>query len=260
MRRLLSDNGCPWDRAQSHASLRRYALEEACEVVDAIDRNDPNALREELGDLLFQVMFHAELGRKQGSFGLDDIIGGICDKLERRHPHVFSNAGPRDESEIKAAWDRIKAEEKPERTGLLDGIPTSLPALARAQRVGEKVEKVGFDWPDTAGSRAKVTEEVAELDDAVAAADQNDIEEEFGDVLFSLVNLARHLNVDAELALRRTTNKFMQRFAHVEARAKEQPGGLPTAQPDGTGTLPLAVLDAWWNEAKALEKARRATR
>src|SRR5262249_46867275 len=213
-------DGCPWDREQTFATLRRYAIEEACEVVDAIDGGDRDELRTELGDLLLQVVFQAELARAEGSFGPDDVVAAICDKLVRRHPHVFADQPVSDADEVLRNWERIKAAEqkdgKKKRGGLLGGVPRSLPALTRAQPIGEKVARVGFDWPDARGSRAKVSEELTELDQAIASGDQDRIEAELGDVLFALVNLSRHVKVDAEGALRRTIDKFSRRFAHVE--------------------------------------------
>lgn len=250
MRALLAPDGCPWDREQTYESLRKYVLEEACEVIDAIDEGDRKALREELGDLLLQVVFQAELARAEGAFGPDDVVEGICSKLVRRHPHVFGETRVDDSQHVLRNWERIKKTEKQGR-GLLDGVPRSLPALVRAQRVGERVNRVGFDWPDAAGSRAKVQEEISELDHAIAQGDHAAVEEELGDVLFALVNLARHTGVDAESCLRHTTDKFMRRFAHVETMAAKHNGGLM----DEEGrTLPLETLDAWWVEAKTFEK------
>lgn len=251
MRRLLNPGGCPWDREQTYASLRKYVLEEACEVIDAIDKDDRAALKEELGDLLLQVVFQAELARREGAFAIDDVIGGIVDKLVHRHPHVFGNAKADDANAVLRNWEKIKAAEKKDR-GVLGGVPRSLPALTRAQRVGEKVARVGFDWIDVAGSRAKVAEELGELDQALAEGDAVAIEEELGDVLFALVNLARHGQVDAEGALRRTIDKFTTRFAHVEKRVQEVHGGWGQEE-----HLPLAVLDGYWEEAKGAEKATR---
>ncbi len=250
MQRLLAEDGCPWDREQDFASLRRYVLEEACEVIDAIDGGDRDELREELGDLALQVIFQAELARREGSFGPDDVVAGICDKLVRRHPHVFADVSVADADEVLRNWERIKAAERKEK-GLLDGVPRSLPSLVRAQRTGEKVARVGFDWPDVRGSRAKVTEELAELDRAIASGDQAAIASELGDALFALVNLARHVRVDAEAALRETTTKFAARFAHVEARVKARHGGWPAP---GAPALDLAELDTYWDEAKATER------
>jgi tetrapyrrole methylase family protein/MazG family protein/ATP diphosphatase len=244
MRRLLAPDGCPWDREQSFASLRRYVLEEACEVIDAIDAGDKRALKEELGDLLLQVVFQAELARQEGSFAIDDVIEAIVDKLVRRHPHVFGDVAVTGSSEVLANWEKLKAKEKADR-GILSGVPRSLPALVRAQRIGEKVARVGFDWEDEKGSRAKVSEEIRELEDAIASGDKDAIEEEMGDVLFALVNLSRHLDIDAESALRRTIDKFTKRFEHVEQRVKEEHGGFSRAE-----KLPLSVLDDYWEQAK----------
>jgi tetrapyrrole methylase family protein/MazG family protein/ATP diphosphatase len=251
MRRLLAPDGCPWDREQTFETLRKYALEEACEVIDAIDSGDRGALREELGDLLLQVVFQAELGRREGSFAIDDVVAGIVDKLVTRHPHVFGDLEAADADAVLRNWEKLKAKEKGER-GILGGVPRSMPALTRAQRIGEKVSRVGFDWPDARGSRDKVDEEVRELDAAIASGDPAAMEEELGDVLFALVNLARHLRIDAEGALRRTIDKFSTRFAHVEQRVREQHGGWGAAGP-GDERLPLPVLDGYWEEAKGKE-------
>src|SRR5262249_52908272 len=253
MQRLLAPDGCPWDREQTPLTLRRYVLEEACEVIDAIDAGDTSSLREELGDLLLQVVFLGELMRNEGSFGPDDVVRAIADKLVRRHPHLFADVEVSGAGEVLKNWERIKAAEKKER-GLLDSVPRSLPALTRAQRVGEKVERVGFDWPDARGSRTKVAEELGELDRAIADGDKTRVEAELGDVLFALVNLARHVDVDAEGALRRTIAKFQRRFGHVEARVKETHGGWPSASDaGGTEKLPLDELDRYWEEAKQKE-------
>ncbi|MEZ4258508.1 MAG: nucleoside triphosphate pyrophosphohydrolase [Polyangiaceae bacterium] len=249
MRRLLAEDGCPWDREQTFATLRRYVLEEACEVIDAIDGGDRGALREELGDLLLQVVFQAELARKEGAFAIDDVVEGIVNKLVTRHPHVFGDLDAETADEVLRNWEAIKAKEKKDR-GILGGVPRSLPALVRSTRIGEKVARVGFDWADAAGSRAKVTEELGELDEAIASGDKAAMEHELGDVLFALVNLSRHLGVDAESALRGTSDKFARRFAHLERRVHEEHGGFGGA---GEPTLPLEVLDRYWDEAKARE-------
>jgi tetrapyrrole methylase family protein/MazG family protein/ATP diphosphatase len=248
MRRLLAPDGCPWDREQSFETLRKYVLEEACEVIDAIDSGSRAAIREELGDLLLQVVFQAELARREGSFAIDDVVAGIVDKLVNRHPHVFGDLEAKNADEVLRNWEKLKAQEKGQR-GILAGVPRSMPALTRAQRIGEKVSRVGFDWEDAAGSRAKVGEELGELDSALASGDAAGIEEEMGDVLFALVNLSRHVGVDAEGALRRTIDKFTARFAHVEARVREEHGGWGDAG-GGERHLPLAVLDRYWEEAK----------
>ena len=248
MQRLLSPGGCPWDQAQTPATLRKYVLEEACEVIDAIDQNDPRALREELGDLLLQVVFQAELARRAEQFGPDDVIAGICDKLERRHPHVYGDVTVDGAQQVHRNWERIKAEEKKGR-GVLDGVPMSLPALARAQRLGEKASRVGFDWPERSGVREKVSEELLELDEAMASADEDAMREELGDALFALVNLARHLNVEAEFALQETSRKFARRFSTVETEVNRNHGGFRV----GSTPLDIDTLDRYWCEAKARE-------
>lgn len=255
MQRLLAPDGCPWDREQTLTTLRKYVLEEAAEVADAIDGGDRGELQAELGDLLLQVVFQAELGRAEGAFGPDDVVRGICEKLVRRHPHVFADMEVSDANEVLRNWERIKVKEKGER-GLLDGVPRSLSALHRAQRVGEKVARVGFDWPDSRGSRAKVTEELGELDQALAAGNAQEAEAELGDVLFALVNLARHAGIDAEGALRGTTDRFVKRFGHVETRVREVHGGFPEA--GAKDHLSLTELDRYWDEAKRIEAEKRA--
>ena len=250
MRRLLAPAGCPWDREQTFESLRKYVLEEACEVIDAVDSGDRAAIKDELGDLLLQVVFMGELARAESAFGPDDVVRAIVEKLVRRHPHVFGEVQVSGSDEVLSNWEKIKQGEYGDR-GVLAGLPRSFPALARAQRMSEKVSKVGFDWPDARGSRDKVAEELGELDEAVAQGSTERIEHELGDVLFALVNFARHQGINAEQALRKTADKFARRFSHVEARVKEQHGGFPQDQ-DGKPTrgLPLEELDGYWNEAK----------
>jgi tetrapyrrole methylase family protein/MazG family protein/ATP diphosphatase len=250
MRRLLAPDGCPWDRDQSFASVRRYVLEEAAVVADAIDREDHDELRAELGDLLLQVVFLGELAAAEGRFGQDDIVAGIVAKLVRRHPHVFGDVDAPDAAAALGSWERVKAMERRESgdtRGLLGSIPRGLPALVRAQRLGEKAATVGFDWPDRGGPRAKIDEELAELDAACAeggAVEKRRAEEELGDLLFAVVNLARHIGLDADAALGRASDRFARRFAHVEERVKAEHGGFEH------GKLPLEVLDGYWDEAK----------
>lgn len=253
MQRLLAPDGCPWDREQTLETLRKYVTEEAHEVVDAIDSGDRAALREELGDLLLQVVFQAELARAEGAFGPDDVVRGITDKLVRRHPHVFGDETVSGSEQVLQNWEQIKSKEKAGR-GLLDGVPKSMAALLRAQRIGEKVERVGFDWPDTEGSRRKVSEELSELDEALSSGNMEHAAEELGDVLFALVNLARHIGVDAEAALRGTSDKFIKRFSHVERRVRETHGGWPSAK-DGKG-VSLEEMDGYWEEAKRLSREK----
>lgn len=253
MQRLLADDGCPWDREQTFSSLRRFVLEEACEVIDAIDSGDRQEICAELGDLMLQVVFQAELARKEGAFGPDDVVRAIVEKLVHRHPHVFGDEKIDNAAEVLQNWERIKLDErsaKGDKRTLLAGVPRSLPALTRAQRVGEKVARVGFDWPDHSGSRQKLAEELAELDRAIATGDAQAIEEEVGDLLFAAVNLARHLTVDSESALRHTIDKFIRRFAHVESCVERDHGGFG----DRKTPLPLDTLDSYWEQAKRLER------
>lgn len=250
MRRLLGPGGCPWDREQDFKSLRRYVLEEACEVIDAIDGGDAAHLQEELGDLALQVVFLSELARREAQFGPDDVVHGICEKLVRRHPHVFGEAEVSSSEGVTRAWEAIKAKEKGPRD-LFGGIPRAYPALMRAQKLSDKAAQVGFDWPDVASSRRKVAEEVAELDEAIAHGDREKIADELGDVFFTLVNLARQLGIDAEVALRATGDKFTRRFNYVEQRILAQHGDWPLdAQGKPTKGHSLQELDAFWDEAK----------
>lgn len=239
MRKLLAEDGCPWDREQTLETLRPYVIEEAHEVVDAIDRKNLSDLREELGDLLLQIVFQSELS--EGAFGIDDVIGGICDKLVRRHPHVFGDQKVKDADEVREHWEALKAKEKKDR-GVLDGVPVNMPSLLRALRVGEKAAHLGLDWPDAQGPREKLDEEVAELDQAIREGIHDRIEAELGDVLFSLVSVARKQAVDPEAALRRTIAGFSARVRWIEAESR--------ARQIVPSTLSHAELDALWNEAK----------
>jgi len=223
MARLRSPGGCPWDREQSPESLRPYVIEEAYEVVEAIERGDPDALRDELGDLLLQVVFQSQLAAEAGRFTIADVAAAIADKLVRRHPHVFGDVEVRDADEVMRNWRRIKAEEQRAR-GIepdpLAGVPAGLPALARAQHLGEKARQLGLDWPDITGVLAKLREEQAELEAAVAAGDRTAAAQELGDVLLTLTSIARHLDVPAEMALRDATDRFVgraRRAANVAA-------------------------------------------
>lgn len=252
MRRLLGPDGCPWDREQDERSLRRYVLEEAAEVVDAIDLGDDDGLCEELGDLSLQVAFLSELARSRGAFGPDDVFASICEKMVRRHPHVFGQTEVKDADDVVVNWEAIKRLEKPStRRGLLGNVPRNLAALTRASLYSSRAAKVGFDWPDAVGARAKVDEELAELERAVEARDQAEVHEEFGDLLFALVNWARHLGVDPEASLRDAADKFERRFAHVEQRVEEQGGWPKDESGKPTRGIHLQQLDAYWDEAKS---------
>lgn len=243
------EHGCPWDVEQNFASIAPYTIEEAYEVADAIERNDLPALRDELGDLLFQVVFHARLAEEQGLFDIDAVVEGICEKLERRHPHVFAGAKIGSAAEQSRAWEEHKGRERAGRAqGLLDGVPLGLPALTRATKLGRRAARVGFDWPDVAGVMAKIDEEIAELRHEVSHGETARIESEMGDLLFSIANLCRHLEVDAEQALRQANRRFERRFRHIECRLQER--GMAAAQASAE------LLDALWREAKAVEPDR----
>ena len=253
MARLRAEGGCPWDREQDLRSLRPYLVEETFEVLDEMDQvgyGGPwKPYAEELGDLLFQIVFHAQLASELGEFTLADVAKAISDKIVRRHPHVFGETKVSGAEQVLANWAQLKAEERKEKHGhagsVLDGVPRAAPALLRAERLTEKASRIGFDWPDLAGVRAKLDEELRELDQALASKDRDAIEHELGDVLFSLANLARFAQAPAEDALRQAIRRFVHRFHQVEA-------GLNDAgNPFGTATL--EQMDALWNQAKAKE-------
>ncbi len=239
------ERGCPWDLQQDFRTIAPHTIEEAYEVADAIARGDLGSLRDELGDLLFQVAFHARLASEQGAFAFDDVVEAICDKLTRRHPHVFGGASVADAGEQTKAWERMKREERAARgdAGVLADVPLALPALARARKLGSRAADAGFDWPDADGPRAKVDEELAELDLAAAERDAGRQAAELGDLLFSVVNLARHLDVDPEDALRGANDRFARRFRHVEAGLAREGTTFANAG--------SALLDRLWAEAKS---------
>ena len=247
MQRLLAEGGCPWDREQTLGTLVPYLVEETYEVVDAIAAGDVADHREELGDLLLQIVFQSELRFSEGKFGIDDVARGIVAKLVRRHPHVFGDVVAKDAGSVLANWAKLKAVEKAEKGkhGALDGIPQSAPALLRATRAGEKAGAVGFDWPDADGPRAKVDEELAELDEARRAGDRAEMQRELGDALFAVVNLARKLGLDAEQALRDATDRFATRFRHVETALAAQGRAVADAGPQEQERL--------WQSAKQAE-------
>lgn len=231
---------CPWDRAQTSRSMRPYLLEEAYEVLDALDAEDPDRLREELGDLLFQVHFHARLAEERGEFDIAAVADGVVHKMVERHPHVYAGADATDAGTV-GAWEARKARRR-EGGSRLDGVPAQLPALLAAHRVGEKLSHVGFDWPDLAGVLAKVDEERAELEAAIRTGDADAIRHEYGDLLQACAHLGRFLGVPGEDALREANTRFATRFRGVEARARAAGVALEDAG--------LARLEAWWQEAK----------
>jgi len=242
-------SGCPWDLAQNFATIAPYTLEEAYEVADAIARNDLTDLKEELGDLLLQVVFHARMAEEQNAFDFGDVVEAITEKLIRRHPHVFADERATDPQAVKGLWEEIKAQEKAlrgrsEDKGALAGVPVALPALTRALKLQANASRVGFDWNDPRAVLRKIREEADEIEDALDA-DQANAAAEVGDLLFAAVNLARHLRADPEALLRQTNQKFERRFAAIE-RALAARGMAPQ---DAT----LAEMDALWDEAKARE-------
>lgn len=249
MDRLRDPGGCPWDREQSYGTLRSYLLEECYEVVDALDRDDRGALREELGDLLFQIVFLSRLAQEEGAFRTGDVIRSIGEKIERRHPHIFGDARADTSEEVLRNWEEIKRREKEEAgaadasASVLAGIPTALPALLKAQRIGTKAARVGFDWPDASAVLAKVDEEVAELRAALDDGDRAAVSEELGDLLFSLAMLGRHVGVDPEAALEGANAKFRARFSSIEATLRERGIRMEDAG--------FARLERLWNESKA---------
>ncbi len=247
MARLRGPDGCPWDREQTHQSLRKYMLEEAYEAVEAIDSGDPDQLCEELGDVLLQVAFHAQVARESGAFDMHDVIEAITAKLVRRHPHVFGDVNAETAADVVRNWEAIKQVEKggKEPESILDGISTALPALSRAYQVQKRAAKVGFDWEDIQGPVQKVREELYEI----LAARPDQLEGEIGDLLFSVVNLARMLKVDPEVALTLTTAKFMRRFAYIEQRAREKGKNL--------SDMSLSEMDGLWDEAKRAEFSQK---
>lgn len=246
------DGGCPWDLEQNFSTIAPYTIEEAFEVADAIERGDMADLREELGDLLLQVVFHAQMASEAGLFGFPDVVRAICEKMIRRHPHVFGDEEARSAGMVKGRWDEIKAEEraakaKADRQSLLDDVPLALPALARAVKLQARAARVGFDWPSTAEVIDKLNEEMLELSEELAKGGEHDrIEDELGDLLFVYANLARHLKVDPEAALRRANAKFRRRFSRIEEKLAAR-GSTPEQST-------LEEMDALWNEAKREER------
>ncbi len=244
------DGGCPWDLEQDFMSIRNYTIEEAYEVADAVERGDFDDLREELGDLLLQPVFHAQMAAEENRFDFGDVVQSITEKLIRRHPHVFGEQAARDAGGAKARWDDVKEDERAKKAAkrdsepsVIDDVPMVLPALARAEKLTKRAAKVGFDWPDIPAVLAKVTEE---LDELQAAANDKHRHEEMGDLLFAIANLARHMNIDPEAALRDANAKFTRRFHYVEDRARADGIAMKDAG--------LDRLDLYWNEIRAADK------
>jgi tetrapyrrole methylase family protein/MazG family protein len=242
---LRSKNGCPWDREQTFDSLKPYLVEETYEVYDAIEKGNLDELKEELGDLLYQIYAHSEIASETSNFTVDDVAEGIIDKLIKRHPHVFGNEIITDASSVKDRWERIKKKEKSKGVSILDGVPRHLPALLMARRIQDKVSHVGFDWEKIDDAMSKLDEEIAEFKEAVYAQDQEMIYDEAGDVLFSIVNILRFKKVDAEDALRRTIDKFTNRFKYIEMKADESGKDIDK--------MTLEEMDILWDESKKMK-------
>lgn len=231
---------CPWDRKQTIHTLRQQSIEELYELADAITTSDWTSIKEELGDLLLHIVFYAKIGAEQGQFTITDVINGICEKLISRHPHIYGDVKAEDEEAVKQNWEKLKLKEG--KTSVLSGVPQSLPALVKAMRLQSKAKTVGFEWDTTEQVWEKVKEEVQELEEVVATGNPEEIEGEFGDVLFSLVNYSRFLKIDAENALERTNKKFIRRFQYIEKKAAEKGKTLDE--------MTLGEMDELWNEAK----------
>lgn len=247
MKKLRAPGGCPWDAEQTHESLTRYLLEETYEVIEAIDEQSPDHLKEELGDLLLQPVFHAAIAEEAGNFTISDVINTLCDKLIRRHPHVFGDLEIHTSSQQTENWEKIKRQEKgAERPSALSGVPDHLPALLKAHKIGEKAARVGFDWEHASQVHAKVLEELEEFEEAWATGNNERMSDELGDLLFAITNLARYLSLDSEDALRKTITRFQKRFSFVEAQCEQQGISLQKAS--------LAVMEEFWNGAKTAEK------
>jgi len=245
MKTLREENGCPWDRKQNHSTLRPYLIEEAYELIEAIDKSDDKAIAEELGDVLFQVVFHTRVAEDEGRFRMEDVLSIIIEKLKRRHPHVYGDVEVNSADEVIKNWEEIKRKEKREKKGnsVLDGFPKNLPALLKAKRIQEKVSRVGFDWNCVDGAMEKVDEELHEFKQAVSSQDVEHMEEELGDILFAVANVARFIEHCPEDALRKTINKFERRFRYLEEELKKRKIRLEDAS--------IEEMDRLWEEYKS---------
>ncbi len=247
MARLRGEGGCEWDRVQTHSSLRQYLLEEAHEVLEAISRKDPGLLREELGDLLLQILFHAQIASEAGEFDIAGVIDSISEKMVRRHPHVFSNANANTPEAVSLQWEHIKKTmENRNHASLIGGVPKSFPSLLRAAKITKKAARAGFDWENTGQVMRKVGEEMGELKEAISGGDPERMEHELGDALFALVNLARFLNINPEVAMAVANERFERRFEAMEKIAKESGCSIETTD--------LTTLDLFWEKAKNMMK------
>ena len=241
---LMGENGCPWDKVQTRESLKPYLIEEAYETLEALDGNNPEEIKEELGDLLYQILFHAKISENKKEFNITDVIESISNKMKHRHPHVFKKGSLETPDEVATQWEEIKIEEKGKagRKSLLDGIPSSLPSLLRSQKLQKKAANHGFDWDKISSVFDKLDEEVAEFKKAILSGKKKDPKEELGDILFVLVNIAKFNKIDAEEALRATNNKFIKRFQYIEAEVAKRGKTLKET--------PLEELEQYWQNAK----------
>ena len=242
---LMGENGCPWDKVQTRESLKPYLIEEAYETLEALDGNNPEEIKEELGDLLYQILFHAKISENKKEFNITDVIESISNKMEHRHPHVFKKETLETPDEVVTQWEEIKSKEKGKagRKSVLDGIPSYLPSLLRSQKLQKKAANHGFDWDKISSVFDKLDEEVAEFKKAILSGKKKDVKEELGDILFVLVNIAKFNKIDAEEALRATNNKFIKRFQHIEAEVAKRGKTLKET--------PLEELEQYWQDAKS---------
>jgi len=243
---LRGENGCPWDREQTHQTLKPHLIEESYEVLEALEEGSMEMLKEELGDLLLQILFHSQIAKENGSFSIDDVITSLKEKIIRRHPHVFDDTYVKNSKEVMFNWEKIKRQEKKDRKSVLDGVPKILPSLIRARQVQAKAARVGFDFPNKEEAFSKIEEEVGEFKEAVLNKNQDDIEEEFGDFLFSIVNVSRFVSVDPEESMRKAIDKFIQRFKKVEESIESSGRSFEE--------LSLEDMDAIWSRNKDREK------
>jgi tetrapyrrole methylase family protein/MazG family protein len=242
MSALRGEKGCPWDKEQTRESLKPFIVEEAYEVLEAIDEKDPEAIKEELGDLLFQIVFQCQVAKERGEFEMSDVITGIGEKMIARHPHVFGDADYKTPAEVLVHWEAQKKKEGKQRESLLDGVPKTMPSLLRAHRLQDRASRVGFDWEKVENVLKKLEEELQEFRDALSSKRQGEIEDELGDIFFVLVNISRFVGINPEDALRKTISKFISRFRYIEMTAAEEGKKL--------SDMTLAEMDALWDEAK----------
>jgi tetrapyrrole methylase family protein/MazG family protein len=242
MAALRGPNGCPWDKKQTRQSLKAFLHEEAHEVLEALDENNPESIKEELGDLLFQIVFHCQIAKEQGEFDIADVIKGISQKMTARHPHVFGSESFQTPEEVLVHWEKHKRQEKKHQKSILEGVPRSMPALILAHSIQERASRVGFDWSESRGATEKLDEEISEFKAALESKERQHMEEELGDILFSLVNISRFIGVNPEDALKKTIKKFTSRFQFIEQKAAERGKSL--------SEMALSEMDSLWEQAK----------